>query len=247
MAGGPAGGGQGGTPNLLPGRGFPEFGSATYRDMADWTGGARGPAALPSRSIATVGNGPAPVDPRIRRDLNGNDWHTDTVTIDGTGAQGPVSYHRGAYVEDAGGPRLYFDGTLGHGDIPWSRPTYGNVAGQAGYHAPTRMSWTANHIDATAGPASPIPVSRKHIGNFTVRRPFGDTSSGELFRTGPLDGFVRGIQKNVQGRRWVKQSKTHSPTLLNRSTYNMAGSYGQTTKTVPTSPTNLPANPYGVY
>ena len=96
---------------------------------------------------------------------------------------------------------------------------------------------------------SPIPVQRKKIGNFTVRRPFGDTSSGELFRNGSLADFVAGISQgmNMQGRRWLRQSKTHNPTLLNRSNYDTAGSYGQTTVALATQPVNTPGSNYGAY
>ena len=228
-----AGGGSGGLPNVLPGRGYPQFGHAG--GPPDWDGGARGPSALPSRTIAVVGNRPAPTDPRLFS----------------TGWRGPVSNHRGAFVEDAGAPRIEFDNVLGHGTVPWSRPFYPNVAGLMGYHAPTQMpSWSANAVGEPDRPRSSIPVSKKRIGNFTVRRPYGDTSSGEFFRNGSLADFVAGLPSGMtlQGKRWLRQSKTHNPTLVPRSRYSMAGSYGQTTPALATQPTNLPAsNPYGAY
>ncbi len=207
------GGGQGGQPNFYPGRGYPEQGSATYRDMPnDWVGGARGPAALPSRldPITPQADGPAPFDPR----------YSDT------GAQGPISFHRGSFVEDAGAPRLCFDNVFGHGTVPWNRPVYPNQAGQMMFRSPTQQpSWSANSALQQDRPTVPIPIQRKQIGSFTVRRPYGDTSSGELFRNGSLAEFVQsiGVGMNLQGRRWLRQSKTHNPTLVNRATYATAG------------------------
>jgi hypothetical protein len=231
--GGPSGFGQGGQPNFYPGRGYPAYGSDVFRDMPnDFVGGARGPAALPSRT--TVPNGPAPATyPQI------------------DGAAGTISMHRGAYVEDAGAPRLSFDFTFAHGTVPWSRPVYANRHGLDQYHDPTQQpSWTANG-PADAGMArSPIPVQNKRIGNFTVRRPFGDNSSGTEFQTGSLAEWVATGQvgMDLQGRRWVNQSKTQNPLLMALAPYATAGSYGQTTSSLPTTPSNLPAsNPYGAY
>jgi hypothetical protein len=231
VSGGVTGFGSGGMPNYLPGRGFPEYGSDSFRDEPDdWVGGARGPAAIPSRIIE--GGRPAPSQRLV-------------------GAYGAIPNRRAATIEDAGAPRLYFDGVLGHGDIPWSRPTYDNIAGLATYVPPTQMpSWSANSDVVPSGPRSFIPRSRKHIGSFTVRRPFGDTSSGELFTSAPLDGYVDAIPSGMdqQGRRWRRQSKTHNPTLVNRSSYTTAGSYGQTTSTLPTAATNTPpTSQYGAY
>ena len=240
--------GSGGLPNYLPGRGFREYGSDTNRDAADWSGGARGPAAIPSRSVRPTG--PTPTDIRIGGfDKVGKGGRQG----DGTGQQGPISYHRGAHVSDAGAPRVYFDNVLGHGTIPWSRPTYPNIAGRQGYISPRSLfSWTENRadVDPINSPASAIPYSKKKIGNFTVRRPFGDTSSGELFRTGSLAQFVEMLPSgmNQQARRGQAQSQTHNPTLLPRSVYATAGSYGQTTPAAPTGPSNVPVtNPYGAY
>lgn len=214
--------GQGGRANVLPGREYPEYGSSTYRDLTELAGGQRGLAALPSR--VTAPNGPAPADPRFAR----------------SGARGPVSFHRGAFVEDAGAPRLAVDGELYHDHLPWSRPAVPNIAGLLGYIPPTPMpSWTANTDAYTSQPVSPIPHSTKRLANRMVREEFG--SSRELFPGGSLARFVAGIQRgyNVQGRRWVSQAKTQNPSLVNRSRYAMAGSYGQTTRTLKTAPTNL--------
>lgn len=258
MGNGPAGGGQGGTPNAYPGRGYAEYGTNdSYRDSVDWSGGARGPAALPSRVL--VPNGPAPVDPRLARDAapgTRSGWHSDTATRDGTGAQGPlaplgVGTRRSPTIEDAGAPRLNFDNVFGHGTVPWSRPTYPNIAGQATYHAPTQMpSWSANAAPQVDRPTSAIPFSHKRIGSFTVRRPFGDNSAGIQFKTGSLADFVDGLPTgmNQQGRRWVSQSKTANPHLVNLTDYATAGSYGQTTQSLATLPSNPQAtNPYGAY
>jgi hypothetical protein len=230
-SGGPAGFGQGGLPNALPGRGYIEYGTNdSFRDMPnDWVGGARGPAALPSRTI--VENGPAPSEP-LR------------------GASGVISMHRGDFVEDAGAPRLSFDNVLGHGDIPWSRPTYPNVAGLRGYRPPTQMpSWTADAAVVPGQPTVGIPVSRKHIGSFTVREEFGSTR--ELFNGSSLAQFVASIQVGMdqQGRRWLKQAKTKNPWQPNLGNWGAAGSYGQTTKQLPTMPANVPTSydTYGAY
>jgi hypothetical protein len=231
--GGPAGFGQGGQPNSYPSRALSEYGTNPYyRDFPDdWVGGQRGVAALPSRT--TVKNGPAPSTPM-------------------RGPFGIISYHRGAYIEDAGAPRLYFENVLGHGVLPWSRPVYSNVAGRNGYVPPTQMpSWTYNRKVVADGPASYIPVQRKQIANFMVRRPYGDTGTGQLFKNGSLATFVASIQvgMNQQGRRYLAQAKTKNPWQPNLGNYGTAGSYGQTTKKLPTTPTNVPASydMYGAY
>lgn len=232
--GGTPGGGSGGLPNFYPGRGYPEHGSDSFRDQPnDWVGGARGVSALPARAI--VPNGPAPFDPRMGV----------------TGAKGTISAHRGVMVEDAGAPRLCFNNVLGHGTIPWSRPFYPNVAGLHGYHAPTRMpSWSANATGEPDRPSVGIPSSRKRIANFTVRRPYGDNGEGTEFKNGSLAVWVQGIQSgmNTQGRRWLSQSKTQNPLLSFLSRYATSGSYGQTTPSLATQPTNQQNhNPYGSY
>jgi hypothetical protein len=163
---------------------------------------------------------------------------------------GPNPQRRGPCIEDAGAPRLEFDGIAFHGAIPWRRPFFPNIAGLLGYHAPTQQpSWTANSAVVPGKPSVPIPWGHKRIDNFTVRRPFGDTSTGMQFKTGSLAEFVAMIQMGtkLQGRRWIRQSKMHNPTLVNRSVYTMAGSYGQTTATLNTAPTNLPPTSFGVY
>lgn len=225
-----AGWGSGGEPNFLPGRGYPIFGSDVNRDMPDdWVGGARGVVATQARVIE--GGAPAPSQ-RLE------------------GAHGTVSFHRGSFVEDAGAPRLDYDNVLGHGDIPWSRPTYNNVAGKLGYNPPTQMpSWSADSAVVPGLPSVPVPYSKKHIGSFTVRHQYGSTR--EIFYNGSLAPFVAGLPSGMdqQGRRGRAQSKTRSPVLYNRAKYGTAGSYGQTTRTLPTAPSNVVASnsPYGPY
>lgn len=226
--------GQGGVANAYPGRGLPEYGTEDQlRGRAPAQGGAHGPAALPSRTVTP--NGPAPPQP-----MRG--WH------------GPISYHRGAYIENAGAPRLDFDGVAWHQAIPWHRPAYANVAGRVGYHPPTQMpSWTADAAVVPAlAPAAPIPVQRKQIGSFTVRRPFGNTSAGMLFSGKSNAEFVAEIQAgmDVQGRRWLSGAKTANPWVKPLSVWGPAGSYGSSTKALPTSPAQtVPAsfNQYGAY
>lgn len=231
MGGGVPGFGNGGLPNAYPSRALAEYGTSdSFRDMPnDWVGGARGPAALPSRT--TVPNGPAPAQ-ALR------------------GPYGPISYHRGAYIEDAGAPRLYYDSVLGHGDIPWHRPTYANSAGRNQFHAPTdQPSWTANATQTETTPSSPIPVQNKHIGSFTVREEYGSTR--QFFDGRSLAEFVASIKVGMdqQGRRWLAQAKTRNPWQPNLSNWGAAGSYGQTTSVLPTQPANVPAsyNQYGAY
>jgi len=220
-----------GLPNALPSRGRPVFGYDSNRNVVpEWVGGARGPAALPSELTSHVGPAPA-------------------VVL--AGARGTVAQHRGPFVEDAGAPRLVYDSELGHNDLPWSRPFYPNMAGLLGYIAPTQMpSWTADAAVIPSGPAAPIPVQKKRIANFMVREEFGSTRQ-LFFPGGSLAPFVAQIPKGTfqQGRRWSKQAKTKQPVLLNRSTYATAGSYGQTTRPLATTPTNTPGapSPYGAY
>jgi hypothetical protein len=234
--GGTPGFGSGGVTNAYPGRGYPEYGTSdgADRNPDEFVGGARGPAALPSRT--TVPNGPTPAT---------YPWGSTER------AEGVISYHRGAFVEDAGAPRLGFDFTFAHGTVPWSRPTYSNRHGYDQFHAPTQQpSWSANAVPQVDSPSSTVPISNKHIGSFTVRRPFGDNSSGTEFETGSLADYVDGIPSglNQSGRRRMAQSKTHNPTLVNSSVYATAGSYGQTTAQLPTQPSNLPvSSPYGSY
>lgn len=220
---GGSGWGQGGLPNVQPSRTYREYGSDHYRDEPDdWVGGARGPAALPSRT--SVASGPARSQPLY-------------------GQHGAISFHRGAYVEDAGAPRLDYSNELYHNHIPWSRPVYPNVQGILEYKPPSQMpSWTADSAIMAGGPSQGIPVQNKKIGNFTVRRPFGDSSGGVLFPGVSLAPYVSRIRVGMtqQGRRWMRQAKTHNPVLVNRSVYATAGSYGQTTATLPTKPTNMP-------
>jgi len=225
----------------------------------DWVGGARGPAALPSRTAAFGGAGdrPAPRDTRIGGFAQVSQGGR---LSDSTGEQGIISYHRGIMVEDAGAPRLYYDNELYHNHLPWSRPYYANVQGQLNYAPPTQQpSWSSNSdVVPPLAPTVPIPFTKKKIGNFMVRPPYGNTSSGMLFTEAwnkgqPLTGWVNKLRSQsgfVQGRRWIAQAKTHQPTLVNLAKYAMAGSYGQTTTSLDTAPTNTPgggANPYGSY
>lgn len=250
--GGPSGFGSGGVTNAYPSRTYPSPHSPHTnddRDTAAFVGGQRGPAAIPSRSVPNPGNYPAPYDPRIR---DFNVVGQNGAIGDGTGQQGPVLQHRGAFVEDAGAPRMDFGLELGHNQIPWSRPTYPNVQGLMEFRSPTQMpSWTANRATEADAPASPIPVQKKHIGQFTVRKEYGSTN--QFFNNGSLQQFVAGLPSgmNQQGRRWIRQAKWKNPWLINRAEYGTAGSFGQTTRTLATAPTNLPggspSNPYGSY
>ena len=225
--------GQGGRPNSYPrrGAGGAQYGtSSTAHDVPDeFVGGARGPAALPSRT--TVANGPARSERLI-------------------GADGQISLHRGDFVEDAGAPRLSFDGVLGHGSIAWHRPTYPNVAGREMYRPPTQMpSWSENGAVIPGAPHSPIPVQNKRIGSFTVSREYGSTR--QFFDGRSLADFVASIQvgMNAQGRRWLAQARTANPWQPNLSSWGPAGSYGQTTTVLKTAPTTVPASydQYGAY
>lgn len=219
--------GSGGVTAEVPSRTFPALG--TTEAYVDYTGGARGPEALPSRVANPRLARPAPPD--LRRG----------------GPIGPVPIHRGACVEDAGAPRLLATGELGHDSLPWSRPVYPNIQGRLQYHPPTTQpSWTANRVSAASVPASPIPVSRKRIANFMVREEYGSTR--QLFPGGSLAGFIAGIQRgiDVEGKGWLARSKMRSPKFPRLSVWGQAGSYGQTTKVLPTAPSNV-ATPNGAY
>lgn len=222
--------GSGGVTVEEPSRTYPQRGT----DVAtvDLTGGARGPAAIPSRLVSPRLARPAPPDPRRG------------------GPVGPRPQRRAPSVENAGAPRLLQTGELGHDDLPWARPAYPNIAGKLGYHAPTQMpSWSANAPVVPTLPRSPIPVSIKRIANFMVREEYGSTR--QLFPGNSLAGFVAGIQRgiDVEGRSWRAKRKMKSPITDNLSVWGQAGSYGQTTTILPTSPANTPvaATPHGLY
>lgn len=222
--------GSGGVTVEEPSRTYPAQG--TTLEAPDFTGGARGPASIPSRTVAPRLARPAPPDPRR------------------AGPVGPVSFHRGAFVENAAVPSLHVGGEMFHSYLPWSRPKYPNIAGQMGYHTPTDMpSWTANRPGASGPPRSPIPYSRKSIANFMVRETFGATRQN--FPGGSLAGFVSGIQRGLiqEGKGWRARSKIGRPRFSALSAWGQAGSYGQTTPTLNTTPANasVQATPHGLY
>lgn len=221
--------GSGGVTAEVPSRTFPQMG--TTEQAPNLEGGARGPEALPSRVSNPRLARPAPADPRPG------------------GPVGPISFHRGAFVENAGAPRLCATGELGHDLLPWSRPTYPNVAGRLGYHDPTHQpSWSANRVSGAGMPASPIPVSTKRIANFMVREEYGSTR--QLVPGGSLAGYVAHIQRglNQEGKGWLARSKMRSPKFPRLSVWGQSGSYGQTTQILPTAPANVAGTtPNGAY
>lgn len=221
--------GSGGVTAEVPSRTYPQQGTTT--PAPDYTGGARGPAAIPSRATKPV----PPAKPQM------------------TNPRGPVAIHRGTFVEDAGAPRLLATGEFAHDLLPWNRPRYRNVQGRLRYVPPVDVvpSWTANRPNAPAlVPAVAIPVGTRSIANFMVRETFG--ADRQLFPGGSLAGFVSRIQRglSLEGRGWARRAKFTNPITTNLSTYGHAGSYGQTTRTLLTAPTNLPvgsSTPYGSY
>lgn len=239
--------------NQLPGRGFPQVpGSLT----GPATGGAHGPAAIPSRLTEPVG--PAPPA------TAGGAWGPSAVTRRGPAWVGP-KYSPGN--QELGQD----DNTLLHNSIAWDRPRYPNDEGLRSFVAPTNMpSWTADSAYGPGGPTVPVPVQEKSIANFTVRRPFGDTSTGEL--TDASYGQPTGIPialpyygtpdqptypmpswmtrrpdsgETQQKRRWRSQAQTSNPYQPRLTRWAQAPSYGSSTPTLPTA--GVAGSPYGAY
>jgi hypothetical protein len=187
-------------------------------------GGARGPAAIPSRLTSNFA--PAPEE-------------------NAGGAYGVISYHRGPWVNTGTIDRPQVGNIFAHETIGWSRPVYPNDAGVLGYVPPTQLpSWTANAVPETAVPdLRTIPVSNKRIDSFTVNQEFGSTR--ELFPFPVLRSIIQ-PRNMVQRRRWAAGAKTSSPYSPRLSIWGLAGSYGQTTTVLNTLPTNPAAPTPGV-
>jgi hypothetical protein len=238
--------------NSYPGRGYRETPSGI--EALPPVGGAHGPAAIPSRAVAPV----APAPP---------------ATAGGTAGPAAVT-RRGAVVAMAGrSPGLQNIGEVAnellHTSIAWDRPRYPNDEGLATFRAPLPMpSWTADSAATPEEPAVPIPVQEKQITNFTVRKPFGDTSTGELSASsyGRPEGIPIALPyyglpgsptyptpatqtrrprsgRSLQLRRWSAQAQSANPYMPRLTRWGQAGSYGSTTPTLPTAP----ASQYGAY
>jgi len=236
--------------NQYPGRGYPqEHGSV----MGPAVGGAHGPSAIPSRLADPGATLPAPPA------AAGGAWGPSARTrrepaLVMPGRSPTVQQHQ-------------FDNELLHSTIRWSRPRYENEAGRDEYMPPTQQpSWTYDSALQALVPLAPIPVQQKSINPHTVSKSFGDTSTGQLSRAsyGKVPGvpvrlkwygqpgsptyptpswMVRRPQSgSVQrNRRWSRQAKWQPPLVSNLTRWGQAGSYGQTTKTLPTAPVNQPA------
>jgi hypothetical protein len=165
-----------------------------------------------------------------------------------------MEQNRGGVVvemDNASPGRQYFgltDSELFHDTIAWRRPLYPNNGPVGAFHSPTQQpSWTANRTVEADAPVSPIPISRHSMKWFTIRTQYG--ADRQLF---PLWGTRRPLSgMTVQGQRWAAQAKTMNPYFPRLTAYGLAGSYGQTTTTLPTQPVNVPGggptNAFGAY
>ena len=214
--------------NAYPSRSYPEWPAVPTPDPA--LGGARGPAALPSRILTHV----LPAGPPSAPPFAG---------------KGPIAQRQrsGAVVEmdkySPGRQNLgQDDNVVFHDTIAWSRPFFPNTGPVAQFSNPTQMpSWTANQAIEAGIPTTPIPHSKHRIDSFTVNEEFGSTR--QLF---PLWGTRRPLSgMSVQGQRWAAQAKTMNPYMPKLTSYGLAGSYGQTTKTLQTQPINSAGNATG--
>lgn len=202
--------GQGGRANPYPSR---AYGRETIQPDR-FVGGQRGPAALPARLLSSV--------------------RAALPALLG-GAFGPISYHRGAMVEDAGAPRIDLANDLWHSSIAWSRPIIPNTSGE-GYVPPTVPSWLNLGVDYVAAPAAAIPYSSRKRTWATVNEEFGPTRirfpwPGENLAPARIQ---RGRQ--VQYPRWRAQAKTANPWAVLLSTWGQAPSYGSSTTALATAP-----------
>jgi hypothetical protein len=217
--------------NAYPSRSYPEFEAMPTMDPA--LGGAYGPAAIPSRLLTNF-RAPGPSSPP----------HS---------GKGPIAQRQrsGAVVIMPG--RSPGEQNIGevqnevfHDTIRWNRPFWPNSGPLAAYCPPTQMpSWTYNTAISAAGPQSAIPVSKHRQTAATIEEEFGSTR--QLF---PLWGTRRPLSgMDVQGQRWAAQAKTMNPYMPKLTQYGLAGSYGQTTKTLPTAPVNQASNQnaFGAY
>lgn len=222
------GGGQGGRSNAYPGRGYPE----TSRDaeISDFTGGARGPAALPARVLSPY---PSSAPPNMVPPGLPFPFGPQPVTRRGPAWAGP-KYSPGNQNQGQA------DGTNWHNSIAWSRPFFANTAGPAGYKAPTQQpSWTADSTVVAPPPRVPFPIGRKRIASATVNEEYGSTRI--LFALFPRD--VIQDPGKLQGARWMAQAKTMGPYQPRLTQWGLAGSYGQQTTQLRTAPAQVGAGP----
>lgn len=217
--------------NAYPSRSYPEMEAMPTMDPA--LGGAYGPAAIPSRLLTNF-RAPGPSAPP----------HS---------GKGPIAQRQrsGVVVTMPGrtpGEQYYGEvqNETFHNTIRWNRPFWANTAPLAAYCPPTQQpSWTYNTAVAAAGPTASIPVSKHKQTAATINEEYGSTR--QLF---PLWGTRRPLSgMDVQGQRWAAQAKMMNPHMDNLTVYGLAGSYGQTTKTLQTAPVNQPSNQnaFGAY
>jgi hypothetical protein len=259
--------GQGGKTNTLPSRTYPQI---QGRDENEFQGGARGPAALPSRILFS----PPAAPPNLTGGQRGILGTLATVfsralaVKDPPGLAGPVSIEARTGREATQvrrsapwvGPKYspgnqahgQADNTYDHDTIGWSRPYYPNAAGLATFRAPVPLpSWSANTATAPTRPTVPIPISHKRIDSFTINEEYGSTR--QLF---PLYGQRRpdsGITQMLKNR--ATQAKTSNPWNVLLTRFGLAGSFGSQTPTLATAPvtatpgggTGAVASPYGSY
>ena len=230
---------QGGRTNAYPSRTYPE---EPATDAQSFQGGARGPAALPSRITTRV----LPAPPG----MVGGAWGPEGMgpipaSPGGSRRRAPVSA-----IPQVPQQRHQFDNTYDHQTIPWSRPVYDNIAGRDGYKPPTQLpSWTANEVPDPCGPKSAVPFDRKRIDSFTQREEYGSTR--QFFPVFAIPNTRRpasGMNQNL--RRSGAQARTGNPWQPLLTQYGLSGSYGLTTRVLKTAPVNQPsavASPFGAY
>jgi len=212
----------GGRTNDLPSRTYRQV---LGRALANWIGGARGPAALPSRASSSYP--PAPpnmVRPGVPLPFGPQDVTRRAAAI-AVAKYSPGNQNLGQA-----------DNTYDHASIAWSRPFFPNTAGLLGYMPPVpQPSWTADGPGYPLKPSVPVPSGLKRIASATVNEEFG--SSRILFKFFPRD--VIQDPGTLQGRRWWAQAKTRNPQQNSLSTWALAPSYGSTTQKLATAPGQL--------
>jgi hypothetical protein len=220
--------------NAYPGRTYPQL--AERKNTDPDVGGRYGPAELPSRVLVKV---PAPGPPPHRTfDGGGDPWGITGVSVPIRQRSGVVVVYSGTTPGTMDSADANPENNLFHDTIPWSRPFFPNQGPVSAFMNPTQQpSWSANRTVESDAPVSPIPISRHRIDNFTIRHQYG--RDRQLF---PLWGTRRPLSgMTVQGQRWAAQAKTVNPYFPRLTQYGLAGSYGQTTRTLATAPVNSPS------
>jgi len=213
--------------NQYPSRTYPVFSAIPAEDPA--VGGAYGAADLPSRVLIHY-SAPGPSSPP----------HSGKGAIAQRQRGGAVVVMPGRSPGEQNIGEVQNE--VFHNSIRWNRPWWPNTGPLAAYTPPTQQpNWSYNEAVEAGMPQSPIPVSRHRQTAATNREEFGSTR--QLF---PLWGTRRPLSgMDLQGQRWAAQAKTMNPYMPKLTQYGLAGSYGQTTKTLQTEPVNAAGNATG--